>query len=126
MKRMIQLFLPLLMLSLFSLNLAAQNEAGIQQYAGNWSFTVQDAPYGYEGGTAVLKVIEGKLTGEFKLGEQTLKVNEFKSTETGYSTQITVDGYPVDIRLTFKDSKLQGTAEVDNMNMPISFIKAKK
>lgn len=94
-------------------------------YAGNWSFTVADAPYGYDKGTAKLFMEEDALKGEFKLGEAMLKVNSFTEKEDGYSCTVNIDGYPIDIMIHYKDRKLTGRADDGYNYYTITFTKVK-
>lgn len=118
-------FLSLCML--FSLSLSAQDtKPDPTKFVGEWIFSVPEAPYGYQDGTTTLQLSEGKLTGEFKLTGTTMKVNAFKELKDGYSCTITVDGYPVDIVLKWKDGTLTGTADADGDLLPIRFKRAEK
>jgi len=110
----------------FCVTLFAQDkEKDLTKYAGEWTFKVADAPYGYENGTAVLQINEGKLTGEFKLSGSSMKVNSFKDDKDGYSCVVYVDGYPVDVKIFYKDNKLSGTADADDLLYPITFTRTK-
>lgn len=112
---------------LFSFSLSAQNaKPNPSRFVGDWSFSVPDAPYGYQDGTGVMKLTEGKLTAEFKLAGSTLKVNTFKELEDGYSCTVYVDGYPVDVVLKWKQDVLTGSADFDGELLPVKFKKTEK
>lgn len=107
-----------------SFSLYAQDKKEIPAgYAGEWAFTVSDAPYGYEKGTATLLVEEGTLKGEFKLGGSTMKVNSFTAKDAGYMCTVYIDGYPVDVILSLKEGKLVGKANDGQSDYGITFSK---
>lgn len=108
----------------FSVSLVAQEKKlNPAPFVGEWSFTVSDAPYGYDKGDAKLFLEEGKLKGEFKLSDATLKVNSFTEKADGFLCTVYVEGYPVDILLTHKDGKLSGRGDDGSQYYPITFKK---
>lgn len=125
MKMNIQKGVLLFISMLFTITLSAQgNQQDASKYVGNWTVSIPDAPYGYQSGTVTLKVTDGKLNGEFKVDNSTMKVDSFKETNEGYSCTVYVDGYPVNISLKLKDGIPSGVADAEGMIMPITFKKA--
>jgi len=110
-----------LMLTLSAFAQEKKNDPAL--YAGSWKFTVSNAPYGYENGTAEFRVEEGVLQGEFKMSGGTIKVNSFTEKDTGYSSKIYVEGYPIDVTLTYKDNKPVGKADDGYKDYAITFTK---
>lgn len=105
---------------------AQEKKIDLTNYAGEWTFKVTDAPYGYENGTASIQVSDGKLSGEFKINGSPMKVNSFKEENGAYSCVVYVDGYPVNVKLHYKDNQLTGTADADDTLFPITFAKVEK
>ncbi|MDH6534720.1 hypothetical protein M2101_001396 [Parabacteroides sp. PM5-20] len=127
MKTSVQKLICSLFCLLFTMTLSAQEaKQEIASYVGNWTFSAPDAPDGYQHGTASLKEAEGKLCAEFTLSGNTLKAAPFKKEKKGYSSVLYVDGYPVNILLYWEGKTLKGTAEADEMQMPITFTPVKK
>lgn len=125
MKRELLKLTTLLFCLTLSLSLYAQDKKEIPAgYIGEWAFTVSDAPYGYEKGTAKLFSEEGMLKGEFKLAGSTMKVNSFTAKDNGYLCTVYVDGYPIDVTVSLKDKKLTGKADDGNQTYNITFTKA--
>lgn len=126
MKRILsKLTVFLFCLSFCTLVVAQDKKLNPAAYIGEWSFTVSDAPDGYDKGTTKLFLEEEQLKGEFKMGASTLKVNTFTEKPEGYLCTIYVDGYPIEILLTHKEGKLSGRADDGSQYYAISFEKIK-
>lgn len=109
---------------LLSLSVYAQNKnVNAAKYAGDWTFTVSEAPYGYESGKATIQYVNGSLSGEFTLNGSKMKVDSFKESEDYFSGVVYVDGYPVNVKLYYKDNQITGTADTDGMIFPLTFKK---
>lgn len=120
-RNLMKLTTLLFCLSLCVSLVAQEKKLDPKAYAGQWSFTVADGPYGYDKGVAKLFVEEGQLKGEFKLSEATLKVNSFAEKAEGYLCTVSVDGYPIDVLLTHREGKLTGRADDGSEYYPITF-----
>jgi hypothetical protein len=118
----------LMCLSIGSLSLSAQGKKkqDASKFVGEWTFSTPDSPEGYQDGTASLKLDKGKLTGEFTVGGFSSKVDVFKETENGFSSTLYVEGYPVTVTLTWKNDRLEGTADTGDAIVSITFKKAAK
>lgn len=90
---------------------------------GNWTFTVADVPYGYEKGTAKFSVEKELLKGEFTIEGSSKMAATFTAKAEGYLCTVYVDGYPIEILLTYKEGKLTGRADTGDEYFPISFTK---
>ncbi|OAV75981.1 hypothetical protein Barb7_00345 [Bacteroidales bacterium Barb7] len=109
-----------LMCLMICLSVSAQEKKqDVTKYAGSWTFSAPEAPYGYQDGTVVLEAAgEGKLAGIFIVDNYAYKA-EFKETENGFAGSLDVDGYPTDIVLTLKDGKPEAVAYAGGMTINI-------
>lgn len=55
-----------------------------------------------------------------------LEINDIKVKGDTYTSSFYVDGTPVDLTMTQKGNKLEGTADAGGMRIPVKFKKTRK
>lgn len=55
-----------------------------------------------------------------------LEINDIKVKGDTYASSFYVDGTPVDLTMTQKGNKLEGTADAGGMRIPVKFKKTRK
>ncbi len=123
MKTTLNKILCTLLCTLFTMAVYAQDKSGI---VGEWNYTAEGAPYGYDTGVMNIKSDNGKLTAEVVMNGQTVKINEIRKDGEAYKCTVYVDGYPVSVVLRQKGDGMEGTSEVDGDVNPIAFKRVAK
>lgn len=105
---------------------AGTTETNNDKLKGSWTYSLPDAPYGYQDGSIEFKETDGKLTGVAKIGDSTYNINEVKKEGDSYNCSLYVDGS--DIKVSIKPDKdgLSGTVIADGWEMPVTFKPIKK
>lgn len=93
---------------------------------GNWSYSLPDAPYGYQDGSIEFKETDGKLTAVVKIGNSTHTINEIKKDGDTYRCSLYVDGSDVKVAIKPDKEELKGTVVADGWEMPVTFKKLTK
>ncbi|MDR1402106.1 MAG: hypothetical protein LBJ60_00205 [Tannerellaceae bacterium] len=92
---------------------------------GAWTYSLPDAPYGYQDGRIEFKEAEGKLTAVVLVGNASYTIKEIKKEGDLYHCSLYVDGN--DLKISFKPDKeeLKGTvvAVTEGWEMPVTFRK---
>jgi len=92
-----------------------------------WDFSAPEAPYGYQNGTIQVKEENGKLTGEVKIQQSTVKIQEIKKENDKYTCSFYIDGQAIDVSLKQKGkSQLEGQAIGGGMEIPFTCTVSKK
>lgn len=121
-----KIVLSALLCLLFSVTVSAQDR-GVDhgKIVGRWSFSAPNAPYGYQDGTLEFKSDQGKLTAKINIQGSVIEVKEIKAHGDTYTSSFYVDGNPVDLSITQKDSALSGTADSGGMSIPVTLRRTK-
>jgi len=93
---------------------------------GLWSYSLPDAPDGYQKGTIEFKQVEGKLTGSVKTSYGNYTIREIKKDNQQYTCSLYVDGAEANIKFEQKEGKLTGIVKVDGWEMPMSLTPVKE
>jgi hypothetical protein len=93
---------------------------------GNWSYSVPDAPYGYQDGSIEFKETDGKLTAVARIGTSSYTIKEIKKEGDTYHCNLWVDGSNVKVSIKPDKEGLTGKAIADGREMPVTFKKIKK
>lgn len=110
----------------FCIAVSAQDRGkDFSKLVGHWSYSAPDAPYGYQDGTLEFKSEKGKLTAKINIQGSFIEVKEIKAHGDTYTSSFYVDGNPVDLFITQKDNKLEGTADSGGMSIPVTFERKK-
>jgi len=102
----------------------AQNATPLR---GVWSFSLPDAPDGYQKGTIEFKQVEDKLTATAKMTYGTYTIREIKKDDQKYTCSLYVDGGNATITFEPKTTNLiTGIVKVDGWEMPITLTPVKE
>lgn len=116
-----------LMAILCSLFLCIALHAQDKNIVNLWDFSAPEAPYGYQDGTFLIKEKEGKLTGEVKIQQSSVIINEIKQENEKYTCSFYIDGQAIDVTMKLKGKdQLEGQALGGGMNIPFTGKPAKK
>lgn len=112
-----------LALALFSAVLisgcAALGKTGKSQYAGKWSFTVETPDGTVRGFLTIHK--EGKTyTGTVSTEDMTLDLMDLKIENGVLTSKLDADGYPLEIKGSFKDDVFSGDLISSDFTIPFS------
>jgi hypothetical protein len=107
--------------------LRANAPADKKDFVGDWKFTSQYAPEGFQTGTFVIGEKEGALTGEIRFAEgYTVPMKNMVVTDGVLKFSISVDYNDVPITATVEGNKLKGTASSPEGNLPFEAVKVVK
>ncbi|MFW5822811.1 MAG: hypothetical protein ACOCU7_05430 [Tangfeifania sp.] len=122
-----KVFLLMFMAALFT---GASQAAVIQEndaIIGEWKYESPHAPYGYEKGSIILSVKEGKLAGEIKFADgYKLPLKDVSYKEGVFKCNLTIDYNDIAIKATFEGDKMKGTADSPEGALPFTAEKAKE
>jgi len=93
---------------------------------GTWSYSVPDAPYGYEKGTIEFKQVEGKLTATLKNVNGSYNLRDIKKDNQQYTSTFYVDGNEVKASFTPQTDKITGIVKVEGYDLPITLTPIKE
>lgn len=123
MKRIVTALLSLL----FCVAVSARDKVvDPDKLVGDWSFSAPEAPYGYQDGHVRIKKADGKLAARVDIQGGVVEVKEIRAKGDAFFASFYVDGTPVDLTLTPKGDKLEGTADAMGMRIPVKFKKTGK
>lgn len=105
---------------------AQENKDQKVELRGVWTYSVPDAPHGYQDGTIEFKNTDEKLTAMAKIGGSSYTINDITLKESQYSCSLYVDGSNVKITLKPGSKEITGTAVADGWEMPITLTPQKK
>lgn len=105
---------------------AGTTDANSDKLKGAWSYSLPDAPYGYQDGTIEFKETEGKLTGIARVGASSYTIKEIKKEGDTYHCSLSVDGNDVKVSIKPDKEELTGTVITDGWEMPVTFKRIKK
>lgn len=105
---------------------AGTMETAKDKLKGNWSYSLPDAPYGYQDGIIEFKETDGQLTAVAKIGNSTYDIKEIKKEGDTYHCSLYVDGSDVKVSIKPDKEKLTGIVLADGWEMPITFKPIKK
>ena len=116
------------MIALFAATtLWANAPADKKDFVGDWKFTSQYAPEGYQTGTFVIGEKEGALTGEIRFAEgYTVPMKNMVVTDGVLKFSISVDYNDVPITATVEGDKLKGKASSPDGDLPFEAVKVVK
>jgi hypothetical protein len=124
MKR-IMLFMMIAMFAVTALQ--ANTKADKKDFMGDWKFTSQYAPEGFQTGTFVIGEKEGALTGEIKFADgYSVPMKNVVVTNGVLKFNISVDYNDVPITATVEGNKLKGSASSPDGNLPFEAVKVVK
>jgi hypothetical protein len=118
----------LMMVAMFAVTALQANEpADKKDFVGDWKFTSQYAPEGFQTGMFVIGEKEGSLTGEIKFADgYSVPVENMAVTDGVLKFSISVDYNDVPITATVEGNKLKGTASSPDGNLPFEAVKVVK
>lgn len=91
------------------------------EVVGEWKYQVESAPYGYEAGTLVFSVSEGKLLGKVLLAENNkIDLQNVSYAEGELKFGLYVDYDYVTIKAKIKENKLEGSVDTPEGPMKIT------
>lgn len=105
----------------FSLSVMAQEQAVAPELLGSWSFSLEDPQTGaiYDGSCLIAP--KGKVTtATITMEMGGIETSPLQPTEDGkYKTDMTIDGYLIDILFRLDGDKLIGNIITDQFTFPI-------
>jgi hypothetical protein len=111
----------------FCMTVAAQNSPNNDSpLKGTWTFSLPDAPDGYEKGTIEFKQVEDKLTANVKTANGNFTIREIKKVEQQYTCTFYVDGGNVTINFEPKADAITGIVKVDGWEMRMTMTPVKE
>lgn len=114
-------------LSCLCICLAVQAQTKKTTIVNTWEYAAPNAPYGYQNGTILVKEKEGKLSGEVKIQQSTVVIQEIKKEKDQYSCSFYIDGQAVDLSFKQKGAnQLEGVAFGGGMEIPFTCKTLKK
>lgn len=118
----------IVMIALFAItNLMAENPTGKKDFIGEWKFTSQYAPDGYQNGTFVITEEEGTLKGEVRFSDNfSVPMNNMNINDGVLKFSITAEYNEVPISATVEGNKLKGTASSPEGDLPFEAVKVVK
>jgi hypothetical protein len=105
---------------------AGAMDANSDKLKGNWSYSLPDAPYGYQDGSIEFKETDGKLTAVARVGTASYTIKEIKKEGDTYHCSLLVDGSEVKVSIKPDKEELTGTVIADGWEMPVTFKKIQK
>ncbi|MDR0750890.1 MAG: hypothetical protein LBF62_15145 [Tannerellaceae bacterium] len=105
---------------------AGTMDANNDKLKGNWSYSLPDAPYGYQDGSIEFKETDGKLTAVARIGTSSYTIKEIKKEGDTYHCNLSVDGSDVKVSIKPDKEELRGTVIADGWEMPVTFKKIKE
>ena len=127
MKTNIVKFLAMFFCLFFSVTISAQKKAvDVNKIVGNWTYSAPDAPYGYQDGTIELKQEKGKLVAKVHIQGSVMTISDIKTDGNQYKASFYLDGAEISLTLTQNDSKLEGEAYAEGMDIAIIFKRVKE
>ncbi len=114
------LFAFFCIISLFSTSF--MSESGYQKILGKWEFSAPAARQPYDSGFLYLKEVDQKLTGEFTIQGQALKIPKVEFKAEILSLEFVVENTPITLKLQLRDGLLEG--KTDTPDGPVT-VKAK-
>ncbi|MDR0845440.1 MAG: hypothetical protein LBN71_09470 [Tannerella sp.] len=118
-KGIITLFCLMLTLTAYSQNQTAK-QADKKTLSGIWTYSLPDAPYGYQDGTIEFKQVEGKLAAVLKVGDTPYQIKEIKKDGNNYKSNFYVDGNEVSVKLIPGNGKITGNVTIGDYDMPVT------
>ncbi|MDR1201156.1 MAG: hypothetical protein LBL58_05925 [Tannerellaceae bacterium] len=100
--------------------------ANSDKLKGNWSYSLPDAPYGYQDGSIEFKEVDGKLTAVARVGTSSYTIKEIKKDGDTFHCGLLVDGNEVKVSIKADKEELTGTVTADGWEMLITFKKIKE
>lgn len=96
----------------------------IEEVKGEWKFNSPNAPYGYDTGSIVISEKEGALAGEIKFADGTkVELKDVKFEENVLKFGINVDYNFIPIKATIEGTKMKGTANTPEGDLPFEATK---
>ena len=96
---------------------AQNSSANDTPLKGKWTYSLPDAPDGYEKGTLEFKQVDDKLTATVTTANGTFTIREIKKVEQQYTCTLYVDGANVSINFEPKEETITGLVKVDGWEM---------
>ena len=103
----------------FGLSVYAQKKVN-GKLKGTWTYSLPDAPYGYQDGTIEFKESDGKQTAIVKIQSNTIDVKEIKKDGDTYKCSLFVDGADVNVTFEPGTDKITGLVTADGWEMPLT------
>jgi hypothetical protein len=105
---------------------AGTMDSNSDKLKGNWSYSVPDAPYGYQDGRIEFKEADGKLTAVAHIGTSSYTIKEIKKEGDTFYCSLFVDGSGVKVSIKPDKEELTGIVIAEGWEMPVTFKKIKE
>jgi hypothetical protein len=105
---------------------AGTMDANGDKLKGNWSYSLPDAPYGYQDGRIEFKEADGKLTAVAYIGTTSYTIKGITKEGDTFHCSLFVDGNDVKVSITPYKGELRGTVTSEGWEMPVTFKKIKE
>jgi hypothetical protein len=105
---------------------AGTMDSNSDKLKGNWTYSLPDAPYGYQDGSIEFKEVDGKLTAVAHIGTSSYTIKEIKKEGDTFHCSLFVDGNDVKVSIKPEKEELTGTVTAEGWEMPVTFKKIKE